>query len=147
MGRTTLIEEILGESPPPNPIDKERIMDKKTILVVEDDQDSRFALCAMLSSLGYRTLEFASAVGVMDDIKGKKIHLAMLDIMMPEMSGYELLEQLRASEEFAKLPVFLVTAKDTDTEVLEGYKYGADYYIAKPYTIRQIDYGIKLFLK
>lgn len=120
---------------------------KKVILVVEDDQDSRFALCAMLSSLGYQPLEFESAVGVMEAIKGKKIDLAMLDIMMPEMSGYELLEQLRATEEFAKLPVFLVTAKDTDTEVLEGYKYGADYYIAKPYTIKQIDYGIKLFLK
>jgi DNA-binding response OmpR family regulator len=119
---------------------------KKTILVVEDDDDSRQALCVILENLGFEPVAFGSPLGVLDAIKGKKIDLALLDIMMPSMNGYELLQKLRASEEFGTTPVFMVTAKDGDGEVLEGYKYGADYYIMKPYTSRQLDYGIKLYL-
>jgi DNA-binding response OmpR family regulator len=100
----------------------------------------------MLESLGYEPLAFGSAIGVVESIRGRHIDLALLDIMMPEMNGYELLEALRETEEFRKTPVFMVTAKDADSEVLEGYKHGADYYIAKPYTSKQLDYGIRLFL-
>jgi DNA-binding response OmpR family regulator len=122
-------------------------MKKNRILVVEDDNDARNALCAMLEGLGHEPISFASAVPVMDAIKGTKIDLAMLDIMMPDMNGYELLQLLRASEEFESIPVFMVTAKNNDDEVLKGYEYGADYYIMKPYTSKQIDYGMKLFLE
>jgi DNA-binding response OmpR family regulator len=117
----------------------------KSILVVEDDKDSRNALCAILEALGHEVIAFESAVPVMTSIVGKKLDLALLDVMMPEMNGYELLQLIRASEEFEKLPVFMVTARDSDADMLEGYSHGADYYIAKPFTAKQIDYGINLF--
>ncbi len=119
---------------------------KKTLLVVEDDADSRNAICTILESLGYQHLAFGSAKAALEGIKGKKFDLALLDIMMPEMNGYELLREIKIQPAFKDLPVIMVTAKDQDSEILEGYQFGADYYITKPFTAKQLDYGIRLFL-
>jgi DNA-binding response OmpR family regulator len=116
------------------------------IVIVEDDEDSREALSTIIESLGYTPLSFSSAQSALDGISGEIIAIFLLDIMMPKMNGYELLEALRAKEEFKKTPVIMVTAKDDDKEVLDGYKYGADYYITKPYTAKQIEFGINLYL-
>jgi two-component system OmpR family response regulator len=118
----------------------------RTILVVEDDADSRHALCTILESLGYKHLSFASGKAALLGIKGKKFDLALLDIMMPEMDGYQLLREMRQIPEYKDLPVIMVTAKDQDSEILEGYQFGADYYIPKPFTAKQLEYGLKLFL-
>ncbi len=119
---------------------------KPLILVVEDDEDTRNALCTMLESLGYQFISFGEPTEVVAGIKGKKIALALLDIMMPRLNGYELLQAIKSEAEFANLPIIMVTAKDQDSEVLEGYQYGADYYITKPFTVKQLEYGIKIFL-
>ena len=116
------------------------------MLVVEDDADSRTAICTILESLGFGHLSFGSAKEALAGIKGKEIDVALLDIMMPEMNGYELLKEIRKFEEYREIPVIMITAKDTDTEILEGYQHGADYYITKPFTAKQLEYGIKIFL-
>ena len=121
-------------------------MSEKMILVVDDDPDSRATLCMMVEALGYKLLSYASGKEALEGIKGKLLTLAFLDIMMPEMNGYEVLQALRAIPEYEKTPMIMVTAKDQDSEILEGYKYGADYYIPKPFTLEQIKYGIKTFL-
>lgn len=120
--------------------------EKKTILVVEDDPDTRAALCTMLESLGFSHVSFGSAKETLNSLKGLSIDLALLDIMMPEMNGYELLREIKKLPEFKELPVIMVTAKDQDSEILEGYQFGADYYITKPFTARQLEYGIRIFL-
>jgi DNA-binding response OmpR family regulator len=116
------------------------------ILVVEDDPDTRDTMTLMLESLGYRFLSFPSGKEALAGIVGKKIDLALLDIMMPEMNGYELLAEIRKISEYIELPVIMVTAKDQDSEILEGYHSGADYYIPKPFTAKQLEYGIRIFL-
>ncbi len=118
----------------------------KNILVVEDDADARDTLCMILVSLGYTPVPFADAKEALAGLQDQKIDLALLDILMPEMNGYELLEELRKIPAYTDTPVIMVTAKDGDSEILEGYKYGADYYITKPYTAKQLEYGIRLFL-
>ena len=120
---------------------------KSAILVVEDDPDSRAALCTMLEALGYQHLSFGSAKDALEGIKGRQLGIALLDIMMPEMNGYELLKKIKEMPEFKALPIIMVTAKDQDSEILEGYQYGADYYITKPFTAKQLEYGLKIFLK
>ncbi len=120
--------------------------EKKLILVVEDDTDSRMAICTILESLGFNHLGFANAQEALDGIKDVKLDLALLDIMMPGMNGYELLQKIREMEEFKSLPIFMVTAKDQDSEIIDGFNYGADYYITKPFNTKQLEYGIKLFL-
>ena len=120
---------------------------KGLVLVVEDDHDSRDVLCMIIESLGYETVAFPCGEGVLEAIDGRPVVLAMLDVMMPKVDGYQLLEQLRKSGQFKHIPVFMVTAKGEDEEVLKGYKEGADYYIMKPYSSRQVEYGIKMFLE
>jgi CheY-like chemotaxis protein len=120
--------------------------EKKTILVVEDDTDSRAAIVAILEALGYGVVACASGQEALKTIPGKRLNLALLDIMMPEMNGYELLQVIRTMPEFAELPIIMVTARDADSEIIEGYKYGADYYITKPFTSKQLDYGIRVAL-
>ena len=118
----------------------------KTILVVEDDIDGKQAVCTILESLGYKHLSFSSAKEALAGIKGHNIDLALLDIMMPEMNGYDLLTEMRKFPEYKALPVIMVTARDDDSDILEGYQYGADYYITKPFNAKQLQYGINLFL-
>jgi len=120
--------------------------EKKTILVVEDDADTRVALCTMLESLGFNHVSFTSAKEALSSIKGLNVQLALLDIMMPEMNGYELLREIKKLPEYKDLPIIMVTAKDQDSEILEGYQFGADYYITKPFTAKQLEYGIRIFL-
>jgi len=120
--------------------------DPKSILVVEDDHDTRDTICTMLHSMGYHVLSYDSGKSALAAIPGKKISVALLDIMMPEMNGYEVLKAIRKLPEFSSLPVIMVTAKDQDSEILEGYHCGADYYITKPFTRKQLEYGLKLFL-
>lgn len=118
-----------------------------TILVVEDDTDARDALCAMLESLGHKPVAFSSGKAALQEVKKHKFDVALLDIMMPEMNGYQLLEELKKIPETANIPVIMVTARDDQDEILEGYHLGADYYITKPYTMSQIEYGISLYLE
>jgi DNA-binding response OmpR family regulator len=66
--------------------------------------------------------------------------------MMPEMSGLEVLQAIRDNTTTTTLPVIMVTAKIQDDDVLAGYQYGADYYITKPCTSKQLLYGISLVL-
>jgi len=72
--------------------------------------------------------------------------LVLLDVMMPQMSGIEVLERIKTTHATSKVPVIMVTAKIQDDDVLTGYQHGADYYITKPCTAKQLLYGIGLVL-
>lgn len=120
--------------------------EKKLILVVEDDNTSRTALCAMLATLGYDYVAFSDPREVVEKLNGRPIDLGLIDMMMPQMSGLDLLEKLRQIEQYQKVPFFIITARDSEDDVLDGYKHGVDYYITKPYTTRQLRYGIDLYL-
>jgi len=117
---------------------------KKHVLVVEDDPDSRAAICTILEALGFTHSSFGSGAEALKNVGA--VDIALLDIMMPDMNGYELLKELRKRPEFKALPVIMITAKDGDSEILEGYQSGADYYITKPFTAKQLEYGIRIFL-
>ena len=118
----------------------------KTILIVEDDPDGREVLTRIVQNLGYEVIAFGSGKECLDGLNGKNLDLALLDIMMPEMNGYELMKELKSIPEYTDLPIIMVTAKSDDSEMFEGYKYGADYYIPKPFNAKQIEWGIRTFL-
>ncbi|MCS6894289.1 MAG: response regulator, partial [Deltaproteobacteria bacterium] len=75
------------------------------------------------------------------------VDLFILDVMMPEMNGFELLEKIKELPKHADIPIMMVTAKDADSDILEGYKHGADYYITKPFTSKHIEWGLKIFFE
>lgn len=117
------------------------------VLVVEDDADSRMLLCRLIVRLGHETVDFACGPDALEYLPDDSIAVALLDIMMPEMSGFELLQEIRSLPGMEELPAIMVTARDQDDDILEGYKSGADYYITKPYTAQQLAYGIKIVLE
>jgi CheY-like chemotaxis protein len=124
----------------------DKSLQTQTILVVEDDETSRTALCAMLEALGYGYIAFGDPREVIEKLAGRPIDLGLLDLMMPYLNGYQLIEKLREVPQYQTIPLFLITARDTEEDVLEGYRHGVDYYITKPYTTKQLRYGIELYL-
>jgi CheY-like chemotaxis protein len=117
-----------------------------SILVVDDNDDSLRILRTVLEGNGFTVRAAKSGAAALEEIHRELPDLVVLDVMMPEMSGFEVLERLRNSPRTARLPVILLTAKAQDEDVLGGYQRGADYYITKPFTTKQLLYGIRLVL-
>jgi CheY-like chemotaxis protein len=118
----------------------------KTIMVVDDNPDIITIVKTILEGKGYRVSSASSGAELLDMLKNQKPDLIILDIMMPEMDGLEVLSRLKAASDTATIPVILLTAKVQYEDVLGGYKLGADYYITKPFTSTQLVNGINLLL-
>jgi CheY-like chemotaxis protein len=119
---------------------------KERILVVDDNVDSVTIMRSILESRGYAVLVAMSGAEALQQLDTNRPDVVLLDIMMPQMSGIEVLQHIKDNAATGRLPVILVTAKTHDEDVLSGYQYGADYYITKPFTAKQLLYGIDLVL-
>ena len=118
----------------------------ENILVVEDDEDVAKITAIFLRARGYEVTLCNGGRAGLAAIAKRRPDCILLDIMMPEMSGIEMLKILRQSSDTATIPVILVTAKVRDDDVITGYQHGADYYITKPFTPDQLEYGIRMVL-
>ena len=114
--------------------------------MVDDNPDSVAIMRGILESRGYDVCAATSGAEALEFLQKETVDVLLLDIMMPEMSGMEVLQRIKEDAATGRLPVILVTAKTQDEDVLSGYQYGADYYITKPFTARQLLYGIELIL-
>lgn len=117
-----------------------------TILVVDDNPDSVEVVRGILEARGYDVVTAMSGSEALEVLQAGKVNLVLLDIMMPVMSGIEVLQRIKQNPALSTLPVILVTAKVQDEDLLRGYQYGAEYYITKPFTAKQLIYGIGLIL-
>ena len=118
----------------------------RKILVVDDNLDSIMIMRSILEARGF-TVQVAQTGGeALAQAERDVPDLILLDVMMPEMSGLEVLERLKSTHATSKVPVIMVTAKMQDEDVMSGYQQGADYYITKPCTAKQLMYGIGLVL-
>lgn len=111
---------------------------KRTIVVVDDDRDIRMILRANLEEEGYAVLEASGGREALEVIRGSDPDLVVLDIMMPEVDGYDVLQELRSTPDYADLPVVLLTARRQESDVWEGWSAGADYYITKPFKMDEL---------
>lgn len=100
------------------------------IMVVEDDRGTRRLMEDVLLDAGYEPITAANALQALEILERKHIDLMVLDVMMPEMDGFELLAQLRGSG--YDLPVLIVTAKQALPDKKQGLRLGADDYMVKP---------------
>jgi DNA-binding response OmpR family regulator len=119
---------------------------QRTIMVVDDNPDIITIVKTILEGKGYQVLSASGGQELLNLLTDRKPDLIILDIMMPEMDGLEVLGRLKAVAETASVPVILLTAKVQYEDVLGGYKLGADYYITKPFTSTQLVNGINLLL-
>ena len=116
------------------------------VLVVDDDEDNIRIISTMLLARGYEVRLARDGRGAVESIRQQRPDLVILDVMMPRMDGMQVLDAIRADPRLASLPVILVTAKTEDQDLLEGYRAGAQYYVTKPFTSRQLLYAIELVL-
>jgi CheY-like chemotaxis protein len=116
------------------------------VLVVDDNEDNLQIMSRILLGRGFEVRTARDGKSALRSLEQQLPDVVLLDIMMPEMDGIEVLDRIRANPQSASLPVILVTGKGQDEDVLAGYKYGADYYITKPFTARQLLHGIGLVL-
>ena len=133
-------------------------MVQKRILVVDDEQDLCEILLFNLMSAGYQAEAAYSAEeaiklvnsekGIVNSEKGivNSYDLFLLDVMMPGMSGFELAERLKADENTARVPIIFLTAKDTEDDTLQGFGLGADDYVTKPFSVREVVARVKAVL-
>jgi DNA-binding response OmpR family regulator len=118
----------------------------KTILVVDDNEDVARITANFLTARGYAVVIALDGTRALELAMQQPPDCVLLDIMMPRVSGIEVLNRLKQEPATASVPVILVTAKGRDEDVLAGYKEGADYYITKPFSSQQLLYGVRLVL-
>jgi CheY-like chemotaxis protein len=116
------------------------------VLVVDDNEDSVRIVQAIVRSAGFEVTTARNGKEALDAVNAAVPELIIMDVMMPEMDGFEALKTLRSAPRTARIPVILLTAKAEDGDVMSGYKSGADYYITKPFTAKQLLYGIRLVM-
>ena len=117
---------------------------QKAILIVEDEIRIRFLLRDYFLKDGFVIYEAENGLAALNLYKEKKIDLIILDIMMPVMDGLTVLEKIR---EVSTLPIILLTAKSEEDDKLQGYAYGADDYMTKPFSPKVLVAKVKALLK
>ncbi len=126
-------------------VGRERVRHK--ILVVEDEADIRELLRYSLTQEGYAVEEAADGAEALDRIARRAPDLVLLDLMLPRMSGLELCRKLRANSETAQMPVIVVTAKSAEVDRILGLEMGADDYVVKPFSPREVVARVKALLR
>jgi DNA-binding response OmpR family regulator len=119
-------------------------MKQKRILVVDDEQDLCEILLYNLRAAGYEAEAAYSGEMALTMVRG--YDLLILDVMMPGMSGFELAKRLKADAQTSPIPIIFLTAKDTEDDTLEGFGLGADDYVTKPFSVREVVARVKAVL-
>jgi DNA-binding response OmpR family regulator len=116
-----------------------------TILVVEDDAAIRRGLCDALKYSGYHAIEACDGAAGLDMVLTCEPHLALLDVLMPKMDGFTLLREIRKAK--PALPVIMLTAKGEEADRVKGLKEGADDYVVKPFSAKELVARIEAVLR
>ena len=117
---------------------------KSKVMVVDDEMHIRELVRFYLDKAGFDTIEAANAEEALDIVENQYIDLAVVDIMMPGMDGFELVEQMRQYREF---PVIMLTAKSQSKDKLRGFSLGIDDYVTKPFDPDELMARVKTILK
>src|SRR5919108_5995840 len=109
-----------------------------TILVIEDHPDQRDLLAIVLQREGYRVVTAANGVEALEKLKQEKVHIALSDIMMPKMDGFELIKNIRSHPALKSVYLILITARIQESDRVRGLDLGADDYITKPFSFSEL---------
>lgn len=116
---------------------------KERILIVDDEERMRKLIGAYLKKEGYETLEAENGLEALNIFKKEKIHLIILDVMMPVMDGYTVCMEIR---KISNVPIIFLTAKGEDEDKLLGFELGTDHYVTKPFNMRLLIARVKSLL-
>lgn len=117
------------------------------IFCVEDDEGIRDLILYAVKSAGFGAEGFASARSFEKRLKCRVPSMVLLDIMLPDKDGTEILKEIRRDAATKNLPVIMITAKGTESDKVKGFEYGADDYITKPFGVMELISRIKAVLR
>lgn len=121
-------------------------MNDYRILVVDDEEDLCEILKFNLENEGY-WVDTANSAEEALNMDLTQYHLLLLDVMMGDISGFRMANILKKDKDTAHIPIIFVTAKDTENDTITGFNLGADDYISKPYSIREVIVRVKAVLR
>ena len=116
------------------------------ILVADDDVDIRELVEFKLSTLGHEIVAVGDGAAAVDECQAQRPDLAVLDVMMPGMSGLDAVRVIRNDPALADLPVILLTARAQESDVETGFDSGADDYSTKPFSPRELATRVQALL-
>jgi two-component system alkaline phosphatase synthesis response regulator PhoP len=123
------------------------VSDKKKILVVEDEKDIRDLIRYNLEQEGFSVLEAEEGELALALVRRERPALVVLDIMLPGMSGLEICRLIRHEDEIARVPILMLTAKAAEVDKVVGLEMGADDYVTKPFSPRELLARVRAVLR
>lgn len=117
------------------------------ILSIEDEPDIRELLKVTLEADGFRVISAATGEQGLQMARTEKPSLILLDLMLPKVSGLDICREIRADPEIAAIPILMLTAKATETDKVVGLEVGADDYVIKPFSPRELTARVKALLR
>lgn len=115
----------------------------KTILIADDERNILISLEFLFKREGYVVVTAADGEAALEAIAAHRPSLVLLDIMMPKKSGYEVCQQIRANPDWAATKVIMLSAKGRDVEIAKGKALGADAYVTKPFSTKDLVAQVK----
>jgi two-component system phosphate regulon response regulator PhoB len=122
-------------------------MKKKTILVVEDDEDIQQLVGYNLIKAGFLVEYGDSGEQALEKIRHQSPDLMLLDLMLPEMDGTDLCRIIRSDSRLSQLPIIMLTAKSEESDIISGLDHGADDYVTKPFSPKILISRVKAVLR
>jgi two-component system, OmpR family, phosphate regulon response regulator PhoB len=119
----------------------------KTILVIEDERDLADMISFNLEKEGFKVLVAADGIIGLEMARSQKPDLILLDLMLPGMPGTEICKALKGSDKTSRIPVIMVTARGEEIDRVVGFEVGADDYVSKPFSIRELILRVKAVLR
>ena len=117
------------------------------ILIIEDEPDIRKTLEYNISREGYEVISASSLSEARHNLESSSFSLLLLDLMLPDGSGLDLFRELKQDKSKSSMPVIILTAKDDEVDKVVGFELGADDYVTKPFSVRELILRVKAVLK
>ena len=117
------------------------------ILIIEDEPDIRKTLEYNISREGYEVISTSSLSEARQNLESSSFSLLLLDLMLPDGSGLDLFRELKQDKSKSSMPVIILTAKDDEVDKVVGFELGADDYVTKPFSVRELILRVKAVLK
>ncbi|MCX6152849.1 MAG: response regulator [Candidatus Kapabacteria bacterium] len=119
----------------------------KTIFILEDEPDIAELIAINLKKSGFKTKEFTNADLFYKQLKKEKPDLLILDLMLPDTDGLEVCKSLRSNSSYSSIPIIMLTAKADEIDKIIGLELGADDYVTKPFSPRELVARVKAVLR
>ena len=121
-------------------------MVNKTVLVVDDSPSIRGVVCAFLAENGYDMVSAENGKAALELLDGRRVHLCICDVQMPEMDGMEFVTAMKAMPDYRFVPVIMLTTEWTDERKLQGRQAGAKAWFVKPFDPQKMLAAVARFI-